>query len=416
MCRRISAPPSRRVCPSTSTCPLVGRIRSSRRRIVVVLPAPFGPRKPTTSPGSTVNDRSSTACTAPKCFVNVSQATAGPIPPSSRCSRPAVRGGCSFEKGPSASSKPIRRRIVPSTLRRSRRGAHWGASKRDDEGLAVCARRVRAPVVDASRAHRLRACADDHVLARGPMSCRSTGRGRSRCATAPSTCAWTTIAGPTDGLGARSKFRVAGRCRASTSPHYTNVQMPFAGPPPDVPDDNPTGVYRRAVTVPATWARPPHRVARRRRGVGAVRARRRRAGRNGQGLAPAARVRPDRPRAEPGQTFELALTVVRWSDATYLEDQDHWYHAGLHRSVFLYATPPVYIADVHATADYDPETRDGRLDVRVAVDARGPATEGLDARGSRSADRARRRRGVLRASELGRQLPSLRGPGRRRSR
>ena len=29
--------------------------------------------------------------------------------------------------------------------------------------------------------------------------------------------------------------------------------MPFAGPPPRVPDDNPTGVYRRAVTVPAAW-------------------------------------------------------------------------------------------------------------------------------------------------------------------
>ena len=41
---------------------------------------------------------------------------------------------------------------------------------------------------------------------------------------------------------------------------------------------------------------------------------------------------------EPGRPFELALTVVQWSDATYLEDQDHWYHAGLHRSVFLRAT------------------------------------------------------------------------------
>ena len=28
-------------------------------------------------------------------------------------------------------------------------------------------------------------------------------------------------------------------------PQYTNVQMPFPGPPPDVPDENPTGVYRR---------------------------------------------------------------------------------------------------------------------------------------------------------------------------
>ena len=59
---------------------------------------------------------------------------------------------------------------------------------------------------------------------------------------------------------------------------------------------------------------------------------------------------------EPGRPFELALTVVQWSDATYLEDQDHWYHAGLHRSVFLRAMPPVHIADVDTVADFDPAT------------------------------------------------------------
>src|SRR5687767_10573318 len=30
-------------------------------------------------------------------------------------------------------------------------------------------------------------------------------------------------------------------------PQYTNVQMPFPGPPPNVPDDNPTGVYRTRI-------------------------------------------------------------------------------------------------------------------------------------------------------------------------
>ena len=34
-------------------------------RSVVVLPAPFGPRNPVTAPSRTVNDRSSTAVTAP---------------------------------------------------------------------------------------------------------------------------------------------------------------------------------------------------------------------------------------------------------------------------------------------------------------------------------------------------------------
>src|SRR5262245_46885966 len=34
-------------------------------------------------------------------------------------------------------------------------------------------------------------------------------------------------------------------------PHYTNVQMPFDGPPPRLPERNPTGVYRRTVQVAA---------------------------------------------------------------------------------------------------------------------------------------------------------------------
>ena len=35
-------------------------------------------------------------------------------------------------------------------------------------------------------------------------------------------------------------------------PHYTNVQMPFPGPPPSLPERNPTGVYRRKFTVRTT--------------------------------------------------------------------------------------------------------------------------------------------------------------------
>ena len=38
-------------------------------------------------------------------------------------------------------------------------------------------------------------------------------------------------------------------------PIYTNVQMPFKGMPPDVPADNPTGLYRTTFSVPRTWAK-----------------------------------------------------------------------------------------------------------------------------------------------------------------
>ena len=36
-------------------------------------------------------------------------------------------------------------------------------------------------------------------------------------------------------------------------PHYTNVQMPFPDPPPTVPRENPTGLYRRRFHIPQSW-------------------------------------------------------------------------------------------------------------------------------------------------------------------
>ena len=47
--------------PNSSMLPEVGRTRSIIMRIVVVFPAPFGPTSPSTSPGSTRNERSLTA-------------------------------------------------------------------------------------------------------------------------------------------------------------------------------------------------------------------------------------------------------------------------------------------------------------------------------------------------------------------
>jgi beta-galactosidase len=162
------------------------------------------------------------------------------------------------------------------------------------------------------------------------------------------------------------------------SPQYTNVQMPFPGPPPRVPDDNPTGIYRRAVAVPPEWLR--QRIVLHVGGAESVLY----VHVNGApiGMGKDSRLPQEFDLTgivEPGQIFDLTLTVVKWSDATYLEDQDHWYHAGLHRTVFLYATPLTHIADVHATADFDPETGEGHLRAHIAVDAP-DRPEGLRAR------------------------------------
>ena len=51
----------------------------------------------------------------------------------------------------------------------------------------------------------------------------------------------------------------------------------------------------------------------------------------------------------PG-TNTLRLTVVKWSDANFVEDQDQWWQGGITRSVYLYATDAVHIADLRADA------------------------------------------------------------------
>jgi len=49
----------------TVTAPLSGSSRPRIIRIVVVFPAPFGPRKPVTTPGRTVNVKPETAVVDP---------------------------------------------------------------------------------------------------------------------------------------------------------------------------------------------------------------------------------------------------------------------------------------------------------------------------------------------------------------
>ena len=47
---------------------------------------------------------------------------------------------------------------------------------------------------------------------------------------------------------------------------------------------------------------------------------------------------------------KLAVEVYRWSDGSYLEDQDMWRLSGIFREVQLWVRPLVHIADYHVTA------------------------------------------------------------------
>ncbi|MCL8013668.1 glycoside hydrolase family 2 TIM barrel-domain containing protein [Streptomyces sp. AS02] len=144
-------------------------------------------------------------------------------------------------------------------------------------------------------------------------------------------------------------------------PQYLNIRMPYPEFPPGSPAANPTGVYEREVDVPAEWA--GRRIVLQ---VGAA-----------ESVLlvhvdgrPVGISKDSHLAAEfdlsgvvrPGGRATVRLTVVKWSDASHIEDQDQWWHGGITRSVLLYATDPLHLADVTVRAAYSGALR---VDCRV---------------------------------------------------
>jgi beta-galactosidase len=154
-------------------------------------------------------------------------------------------------------------------------------------------------------------------------------------------------------------------------PIYTNVRMPWGDVPPRVPAANPTGLYRNTFTVPREWK--GRRIVLHVGGAESVLY----VWVNGRAVGMA---KDSRLPSEFDVTDQvrlgantLACAVVRWSDASYLEDQDQWWHGGIHREVALYATGPVRIDDVRVHAGLADEaigehvTPTGTLRVRATI-------------------------------------------------
>lgn len=148
-------------------------------------------------------------------------------------------------------------------------------------------------------------------------------------------------------------------------PHYTNVGMPFPLRYPNAPDENPTGVYHRRFTLPKRWQK--RRTVLHFGGAESVLyvfVNGRPVGMSKDSRLPAEFDISD---ALVAGENSVAAVVVRWSDASYLEDQDHWWMAGLHREVYAYSVPEVSIADVFARGDLDETCREGTLRVHARV-------------------------------------------------
>ncbi|MEU9879206.1 glycoside hydrolase family 2 TIM barrel-domain containing protein [Streptomyces phaeochromogenes] len=151
-------------------------------------------------------------------------------------------------------------------------------------------------------------------------------------------------------------------------PIYTNIQFPFPIDPPYVPDENPTGDYRRHFDVPADWS-GAERVVLRFDGVESLF----RVWVNGVeiGSASGSRLAHEFDVTSAVRTGDnvIAVRVHQWSAASYVEDQDQWWLPGIFRDVTLIARPAGGIEDVWLRTGFDHGRGSGRGRVEAEITA-----------------------------------------------
>ncbi|MBN1985584.1 MAG: DUF4981 domain-containing protein, partial [Prolixibacteraceae bacterium] len=137
-------------------------------------------------------------------------------------------------------------------------------------------------------------------------------------------------------------------------PIYTNIRYPFTKNPPKVMDPapenftahshpNPVGSYRRTFEIPKNWN--GREVILHFAGVKSafyVWVNGQKAGYSQGSMTPA---EFDITQYLVEGENVLAVEVYRWSDGSYLEDQDFWRLSGIYRDVYLYSVPKVHLWD-----------------------------------------------------------------------
>lgn len=149
-------------------------------------------------------------------------------------------------------------------------------------------------------------------------------------------------------------------------PVYTNIPYIFPhNPPYQDNEDLPIGSYRTTFEVPAGWENKEvilhfESIA----GAATVWV-------NGQriGYSKASKTAAEFDITRYLQTGKnlLAVEVFKWSDASYLEDQDFWRLAGIERDVFLIARSKVSLEDFFAIADLDKSYKNGIFNMDVNI-------------------------------------------------
>uniref|UniRef100_UPI00321732E4 glycoside hydrolase family 2 TIM barrel-domain containing protein n=1 Tax=uncultured Draconibacterium sp. TaxID=1573823 RepID=UPI00321732E4 len=145
-------------------------------------------------------------------------------------------------------------------------------------------------------------------------------------------------------------------------PIYTNVNYPFTKKPPfimvETPSNftksempNPVGSYKREFEVPENW--DGKEIFIHFAGVKSafyIWVNGQKVGYSQGSMTPAEFNITDF--VQPGKN-NIAVEVYRWSDGSYLEDQDFWRLSGIYRDVYLYATPKIHLWDFSLKTDFN---------------------------------------------------------------
>ena len=144
-------------------------------------------------------------------------------------------------------------------------------------------------------------------------------------------------------------------------PVYTNIKYPFPCKPPVVPEANPTGCYERTFNLPADWKVGEEQIRVIFEGVDNafhIWCNAEWVGYSQDSRLPA---EFDLSRyLTPGENT-LSVLVMRYSDGSYLEDQDMWNLSGIYRSVYIAGETAAKILDLRVNAELDEHYQNGVL-------------------------------------------------------
>lgn len=150
------------------------------------------------------------------------------------------------------------------------------------------------------------------------------------------------------------------------TPIYTNVTYPHPKNPPFIPhEDNPVGSYKRTFNLPTGWdGRRVYLHFESGTSAMYVWVNGEKVGYSEVTKSPA---EFDITNYVKSGSNTLSIEVYRWSDGSYLEDQDFWRLSGIDRSVYLYSTDQVRILDFFATPDLDQQYKNGILNLSATL-------------------------------------------------